>query len=59
MQVDTNPFPINMHERLMKNSSRKVVAERTSDGGETPKVSITTSNTRGRRRQVARHGPLF
>jgi hypothetical protein len=30
-----------------KNSCRKVVAEKTPDGGETLKVTITTSNTRG------------
>jgi hypothetical protein len=30
-----------------KNSCRKVVAEKTPDGGETLKVTITTSNTGG------------
>jgi hypothetical protein len=42
-----------------KNSYRKVVAERTTDGGETLMVNITTSNTGGRRRQVTRRGSLF
>jgi hypothetical protein len=41
-----------------KNSCRKVVAERTPDGGETLKVTITTSNAEGRCRQVARHESL-
>jgi hypothetical protein len=89
MQVDTEPFPINMinfdgkkvliqpspankgkgKEVIIgdkrktvennKNSSRKVVAERTPDGGETLKVTITTSNAGGRRRQVTRRGSLF
>jgi hypothetical protein len=77
MQVDTEPFPINMinfnGKKVLirpsaadkgkgkdaiignaqkagennKNSSRKVVAERTPDGGETLKVIITTSNAMG------------
>jgi hypothetical protein len=77
MQVDTEPFPINMinfdgkkvlirpsatdkgkgKEVIIgnarkasennKKSSRKVVAERTPDGGETLKVIITTSNAGG------------
>jgi hypothetical protein len=41
-----------------KNSCRKVVTKRIPDGGETLKVTITTSNTRGRRRQVARRRQL-
>jgi hypothetical protein len=79
MQVDTEPFPINMinfdgkkvlirpsaadkgkgKEVIIgdarkanennKNSCWKVVAERTPDGGETRKVTITTSNAGGRR----------
>jgi hypothetical protein len=79
MQVDTEPFPINMinfdgnkvliqpntagkgkgnevifddarkADENNKNSCRRVVAERTPDGGETLKVTITTSNAGGRR----------
>jgi hypothetical protein len=80
MQVDTEPFPINMinfdgkkvliqpsaidkgkgkeviindareADENTKNFCRKVVAERTPVGGETLKVTITTSNVAGRRR---------
>jgi hypothetical protein len=46
-------------DEITKNSCRKVVTERTPDGRETLKVTMTTSNTGGRRRQVARRGPLF
>jgi hypothetical protein len=42
-----------------KISCRKVVAEKTPDVGETLKVTITTSNARGKRRQVARRRNLF
>jgi hypothetical protein len=89
MQVDTDPFPINMinfdvmkiliqpsttdkgkgkeviigdarkADENNKNSCKKVVAEKTPDGGETLKVTITTSNARGQRRQVTRNGSLF
>jgi hypothetical protein len=81
MQVDTEPFPINMinfdgkkvliqpsaidkgkgkeviindaweADENTKNFYRKVVAERTPVGGETLKVTITTSNVGGRRKQ--------
>jgi hypothetical protein len=80
MQVDTEPFPMNMidfkgkkvlvrpntadkgkgKETIIgnareadenhKNSCRKVVAEKTLDGGGTLKVTITTSGTRGQAR---------
>jgi hypothetical protein len=80
MQVDTEPFPMNMIDfegkRVLvrpniadkgkdkdiiignakvadgnhKFSCRKVVAEETPDGGETLKVTITTSGARGQRR---------
>jgi hypothetical protein len=80
MQVDTEPFPMNMIDFEGKNvlirpntadkgkgkeivisnarevdenhkiSCRKVVAEKTPDGGETLKVTITTSSTRGQAR---------
>jgi hypothetical protein len=86
MQVDTEPFPINIinfdgkkilirpsaankgkdkevligaareADEITKNSCRKVVTERTPDGRETLKVTITTSNAGGRRRQVIGHG---
>jgi hypothetical protein len=86
MQVDTEPFPINMidfegkkvlvrpntvdkgkgKETIIGNakeadgdrkvSCRKVVAEKTSDGGETLKVTITASSTGGKRRQGDRCG---
>jgi hypothetical protein len=79
MQVDTEPFPMNMIDfegkRVLirpstadkgkdkeiiignireadgnhKISYRKVVAEKTPDGGETLKVTITTSGTGGKR----------
>jgi hypothetical protein len=42
-----------------KNSCRKVVTERTPDGGETLKVTITTSNTGGRHRQETWREHLF
>jgi hypothetical protein len=81
MQVDTEPFPMNMidfegkkvlvrpntadkgkgKETIIGNakkvdgdckvSCRKVVAEKTPDGGETLKVTITASSTGGKRRQ--------
>jgi hypothetical protein len=81
MQVDTEPFPMNMidfegkkvlvqpntadkgkgKETIIGNakktdgdckvSCRKLVAEKTPDGGETLKVTITASSTRGKRRQ--------
>jgi hypothetical protein len=38
---------------------RKVVAEKTSDGGEILKITITTSNTRGRHRQECKYSALF
>ena len=80
MQVDTEPFPINMIDfegkRVLiwpstadmgkgkeiiignareadgnhRTSCRKVVAEKTPDGGETLKVTITASGTGGKRR---------
>jgi hypothetical protein len=80
MQVDTEPFPVNVIDfegkRVLirpstadkgkgkeiiisdareadgsnKISCRKVVAEKNPDGGETLKVIITTSGTRGKRR---------
>jgi hypothetical protein len=80
MQVDTEPFPMNMidfegkkvlvrpntadkgkgkeivignareSDENHKISCRKVVAEKTPDGGETLKVTITTSGTRGQAR---------
>jgi hypothetical protein len=34
------------------------MAEKTPDGGETLKITITISNVGGRRRQSVRHGPL-
>jgi hypothetical protein len=79
MQVDTEPFPMNMidfegkrvlirpsatdkgkDEEIItgnarevdgnhKISCRKVVAEKTPDGGETLKVTIMTSSTGGKR----------
>jgi hypothetical protein len=42
-----------------KNYCRKVVAERTPDGGETSKVTITTFNAGGRRKQETRRRHLF
>jgi hypothetical protein len=42
-----------------KNSYRKVVVERTPDGGETLMVNITTSNAGGRRKKVTKRGSLF
>jgi hypothetical protein len=42
-----------------KISCRKVVAEETPDGGETLKVTITTSNVGGKHRQEVGHGNLF
>jgi hypothetical protein len=84
MQVDTDPFPMNMIDfegkRILvqpntadkgkdkeiiigntrevdgnhKISCRKVVAEKTPDGGETLKVTITTSITGGKRRPRSR-----
>jgi hypothetical protein len=81
MQVDTEPFPMNMidfegkkvlvrpniadkgkgKETIIGNakeadgdrkvSCRKVVPEKTPDGGETLKVTITASSTGGKRRQ--------
>jgi hypothetical protein len=36
-----------------------VVIEKTPEGGETLKITITTSNTGDRRRQAAKRGPLF
>jgi hypothetical protein len=89
MQVDTEPFPMNMidfegkkvlimpstadkgkgKEVIISNtwkadennkiSCRKVVAEKTPNGGETLKVTITTSNTGGRCKQGTRHIHLF
>jgi hypothetical protein len=86
MQVDTEPFPMNMIDfegkRVLirpstadkgtdkeiiignareadennKISCRKVVTEKTSDGGETLKVTITASGTGGKHRQGDRHG---
>jgi hypothetical protein len=86
MQVDTEPFPMNMIDfegkRVLvwpstadkgkgkeiiignaweddennKISCRKVVAEKTPDGGETLKVTITASGTRGKHRQGDRRG---
>jgi hypothetical protein len=38
---------------------RKVVTEKTPEGWETLKITIMTSNTRGKRRQAARRIPLF
>jgi hypothetical protein len=38
---------------------RKVVAEKTPNGGETLKVTITTSNDRGTRKQGTRRVHLF
>jgi hypothetical protein len=43
----------------IKYSCRKVVTEKSLDGGESLKITITTSNTRGRHRHVARRDPLF
>jgi hypothetical protein len=84
MQVDTEPFPMNMidfegkkvlvrpntadkdkgKETIIGNakeadgdrkvSCRKVVAEKTPDGGETLKVTITASSAGGKRRQEDR-----
>jgi hypothetical protein len=84
MQVDTEPFPMNMidfeSKRILvqpntadkgkdkeiisgntreadgnhKISCRKVVAEKTPDGGETLKVTITTSSAGGKRRPRSR-----
>jgi hypothetical protein len=79
MQVDTEPFPMNMidfegkkvlvrpniadkgKETIIGDAKkadgdckvfcRKVVAEKTPDGGETLKVTITASGTGGKRRQ--------
>ena len=44
-------------DRNNKISCRKVVAEKTPDGGETLKVTIT--NARGNRKQVTERGNLF
>jgi hypothetical protein len=38
-------------EENIKVSSRKVMAEKTLDGGETLKITITTSNVRGQTRE--------
>jgi hypothetical protein len=46
-------------DEITKNSCWKVVTERTPDGGETLKVTITSSNAGGRRRQVTRRRHLF
>jgi hypothetical protein len=84
MQVDTEPFPMNMidfegkmvlirpsvadkgkdkeiitgnareADENHKISCRKVVAEKTPDGGETLKVTITTSGTGGKHRPKGR-----
>jgi hypothetical protein len=43
-------------DRNNKISCKKVVAEKTPDGGETLKVTITTSGTGGKRRQGDRRG---
>jgi hypothetical protein len=86
MQVDTEPFPMNMidfegkkvlirpstadkekgkeviignarkADESNKVSCRKVVAEKTPDGGETLKVTITTFGTGGKHIQGDRHG---
>jgi hypothetical protein len=40
-------------------SCRKVVAEKTPDGGETLKVTITTSNVGGKHKQVVERRNLF
>jgi hypothetical protein len=39
--------------------SREVITKKMTDGGEMLKITIKSSNTRGRRRQVAGPGPLF
>jgi hypothetical protein len=84
MQVDTEPFPMNMidfegKKVLIRSSTadkgkgkeviisdarkadennkisyRKIVAEKTPDGRETLKITITSSNTGGQRRQETR-----
>jgi hypothetical protein len=46
-------------DEITKRSCRKVVTERTPDGGEILKVIITTSNAGGRRRQQTRREHLF
>jgi hypothetical protein len=46
-------------DEITKNSCRKVVTQRTPNGRETLKVTITTSNARGRHRQVTGRGHLF
>jgi hypothetical protein len=47
-----------VHENA-KISCMKVVIEKTPDGGETLKITITTSNTGGRCTKEARCSPLF
>ena len=89
MQVDTEPFPMNMIDfegkKVLtrpntddegkgkeivigdareaggnhKTSCRKVVAEKTPDGGETLKVTITASGTGGKHRQGDRRKNPF
>jgi hypothetical protein len=89
MQVDTEPFPLNVidfegkkvlvrpsmankgkgkeviigdarkADENNKISCRKVVAEKTPNGGETLKVTITTSNVEGRRKQGTKRVYLF
>jgi hypothetical protein len=48
-----------MQERSAKISCRRVVAEKTPDGGETLKVTITASGTRGKHRQGDRRKNPF
>ena len=42
-----------------KISCRKLVEEKTSDGGEILKITITTSNIGGRHRQACKYSALF
>jgi hypothetical protein len=44
-------------DEITKNSCKKVVTERTPDGGETLKVTITTSNIGGRRSGTSSDSP--
>jgi hypothetical protein len=55
MWVDKQPFTVNFRKIL----SRKVVAKKTPDGGETLKINIKSANTRGRRRRRTGPGPMF
>jgi hypothetical protein len=46
-------------DEITKISYRKVVVEKTLDGGETLKITISDSNVGGRRRQATKCSDLF